>query len=84
MNKLLVVLSLIVSAGLFTGCTTMEEKWGKKVGCTKDEVKVDRRVNAPGYQEYQVICKNVEYSCKQAPFTERCDIDDSNTVPAKK
>lgn len=67
------LLALTLTAAVFTGCASMEEKLAKHVGCTKEEATVTRELMVPAYQEYKVMCKNVEYSCKIAPFTEVCD-----------
>lgn len=64
----------------FSGCASMESQLAKRVGCTEQEAQVTRNVNAPGYQEYTVVCKQVEYSCKIAPFTEVCNPKENKPV----
>ena len=72
MNKMNLFLALLI-VGFFSGCTSMQERLAKHVGCTKDEANVVRNMSVPGYEEYSVTCKQVEYSCKLTPFSEVCN-----------
>jgi hypothetical protein len=73
MNTLKMLSGALVASVVLAGCASMEERLAKKVGCEKDEAHVVRNLMVPGYTEYTVSCKKVDYSCKIAPFTEVCN-----------
>ncbi|MBC7740945.1 MAG: carboxymuconolactone decarboxylase family protein [Bdellovibrionaceae bacterium] len=81
MNKMNLVIGLL-AVGFLSGCVSMHERLAKKVGCTKEESKVERTLLVPAYEEYSVQCKNVEYKCNIAPFTEVCNPVDKPVVAA--
>ena len=71
--KSTVALFLLVA---LSGCTTLEERLGRRVGCEPSKVVVTEQINVPAYNQYKLTCNGKEkYVCRDAPFYNNCEPD---------
>lgn len=71
MKKLSLFVGMIAVL-FFSGCASLEKKFGQKIGCEEKDVTVERTLMVPAYSQYKVMCKSEQYTCRIAPFSETC------------
>jgi len=59
---------------ILSGCTTLEQRLAKRVGCDDTKLSVAKDWQVPGaYRQYEFTCENQKWTCRDAPFVKTCN-----------
>jgi hypothetical protein len=56
-------------------CISAQQKFANDIGCKLEDTKLTTQVKAPAYSAQSGTCKEVPYTCRQAPFYYSCKPD---------
>lgn len=65
----------LASLGLLVGCVSAQERFARRINCDVKDTQILSTMNAPGYSSTSGKCKDVGYTCRDAPFWSSCKPD---------